>query len=271
MEKQQNKVATLTETEEKLANTLYQAYTTNKPLDVKDWSNQIFDEESAYRVQNQLMKLKNEAVGGYKISLTSEETQKMFASDSPLYGAQVKSRFLHAPANFALSDMLEPLVEVELVFRVDKTLSPDDSFAQLMQKTSVAGALEVPDCRFKDWFPSLEKNLVVSDAAVGGLVVVGDLFSTAVAFENVKDLADVHCNLKFNNESLKKGTSSEVLGNPLKSLRWLVAKLQKHGKNLSVGQYVSTGTFVLPPKLQEGTWSAHFDNGLGNVSLTVTK
>ncbi|MDN2452379.1 2-keto-4-pentenoate hydratase [Lactobacillus sp. UCMA15818] len=271
MEKQQNKLAALTETEETLASTLYQAYTTNKPLDVTDWSTKVSDEESAYRVQNRLMELKNETVGGYKISLTSEETQKMFNSNSPLYGAQVESRFLHSPASFALNNMLEPLVEVELAFRVDKDLNVEDDLEQLMQKTSVAGALEVPDCRFKDWFPSLEKNLVVSDAAVGGLVVVGDLFPTTVVFESVKAVAAVHCNLKFNNESLKKGTSSEVLGNPLKSLQWLVVKLQQHGKQLTAGQYVSTGTFVLPPKLQEGTWSAHFNNGLGDVKLNVTK
>lgn len=270
MEKQQTKLA-LTKTEDLLAKTLYKAYSTNKSLDIADWANKVTDEEGAYHVQSQLMELKNEAVGGYKVSLTSEETQKMFDSHSPLYGAQVESRFLRSPATFSLNKMLEPLVEVELVFRVEKELTNADSLEELMQKTSVAGALEVPDCRFKDWFPSLEKNLVVSDAAVGGLVVVGDLFPTTVVFENVKSVANVHCTLRFESETLKKGHSSEVLGNPLNSLQWLVTKLQQHGKKLSVGQYVSTGTFILPPKLKEGTWVTRFDNGLGEVKLTVTK
>lgn len=257
-----------TATETKFAKALYNALQSQEPLTETDWTDSALNDESAYRVQDVLTNLKNEEVGGYKVSLTSEETQNMFDSDSPLYGAQVKSHFLHAPANVHLSDLMEPLVEVELAFKAKEDLNKNDTLEDLMHKTTVAPALEVPDSRFKDWFPSLSKYMVMSDAAVGGLVVYGNEFDTDL-FNNVEDLTKVNCTLFHNDEELKSGTSSEVLGNPLKSLKWLVDKLSTQGKTLKAGQRVSSGTFVLPPSLTKGSWKATFDNGLGEVDLNV--
>lgn len=83
--------------------------------------------------------------------------------------------FLHQRTS-DLNDLMEPLVEVELAFRATTDLTSNDSLEDLLNKTTVAGALEVPDSRFKDWFPSLGKYNVMSDCAVGGLVVYGKRF-----------------------------------------------------------------------------------------------
>ena len=68
---------------------------------------------------------------------------------------------------------------------------------------------------------------------------------------------------------MKDGESSEVLGNPFKSLQWLVKKLDEQGKTFSKGQMVSSGTFVLPPKLTAGEWEVKFDQGFGNVVVNA--
>lgn len=259
---------TLSKTEEEFAKALFDAWKSQKPLTEKDWTDSAPDDDSAYRVQDQLMKLKDAPVGGYKVSLTSKQTQDMFDSNEPLYGAQLADHFLKAPTSVNLSDLMEPLVEVELAFHAKEDLSPNDSLEDLMNKTTVAPALEVPDSRFKDWFPSLSKYMVMSDAAVGGVVVYGDEFDTSL-FKTVDALENVNCTLSHDGKELKSGKSSEVLGNPLKSLKWLVDKLADQGKTLKEDQRVSSGTFVLPPSLTKGTWQASFDNGLGLVSLEV--
>ncbi|WP_125711983.1 2-keto-4-pentenoate hydratase [Companilactobacillus kedongensis] len=259
---------TLSETETKFAKALFEAWKSQKPLTESDWSNSAPDDNAAYRVQDQLMKLKDGPVGGYKVSLTSKQTQDMFDSDEPLYGAQLADHFLKAPTSVNLSDLMEPLVEVELAFRAKEDLSSDDSLEDLLNKTTVAPALEVPDSRFKDWFPSLSKYMVMSDAAVGGVVVYGEEFDTKL-FKDVATLENVSCTLSHDGKELKSGKSSEVLGNPLKSLKWLVDKLATQGKTLKKDQRVSSGTFVLPPSLTKGNWQAKFDNGLGVVSLDV--
>ncbi|MBA1394838.1 2-keto-4-pentenoate hydratase, partial [Lactobacillus sp. XV13L] len=157
----------------------------------------------------QLTQEKSEAVGGYKVSLTSEETQKMFDSNSPLYGAQVESHFLQSPANFTSNQLMSPLAEVELMFTAQEEVSSGDSLSDLMAKTLVAPAVEVPDSRFSDWFPSLSKYLVVADAAVGGYVVYGKEVKTAEFFNSPEDLAKVKCQLFHDGQYLKDGAATE--------------------------------------------------------------
>lgn len=100
------------------------------------------------------MELKNQPLGGYKVSLTSQETQDMFDSNEPLYGAQVQNHFVQSLANLSLKgDLLDPLAEVELVFKAKEDLQVTDSLEDLRRKTTVAAGVEVPDARFTDWFP----------------------------------------------------------------------------------------------------------------------
>lgn len=259
----------LTATEKKLAETLFSSYTTHQPLQMADYQEMVSTDESAYRVQSYLTELKQDTVGGYKVSLTSPETQAMFDSDSPLYGAQISSHFLPAPANFKADQLMEPLAEVELLFTVQRDLSDSDTPAELLQKTLVAPAIEVPDARFSDWFPALPKHLVMADAAVGGYVVYGQERPAAEIFATPEDVAQVHCQLFHDDQYLKAGAATEVLGNPLKSLHWLTEKLAEQGKALTAGQRVSSGTFLLPENLTAGKWAAKFDCGLGEVRLTV--
>lgn len=259
---------TLTGNQQAFANALTTAFNTRLPLNEDEWTDYAPDENAAYNVQEAFTRLKKGEVGGYKVSLTSKETQDMFDSDEPLYGAEMRDRFLKAPANVNLKDLMEPLVEVEMCFRAKEDLTPNDTLEDLMNKTTVAPALEVPDSRFKDWFPSLSKYMVMSDGAVSGLVVYGDEFDTN-KFGTVDALENVSATLYHDGENLKSGKSSEVLGNPLKSLQWLVNKLDSQGKRLLKDQRVSSGTFVLPPSLTKGEWHATFDNGLGTVNLNV--
>lgn len=251
------------------AQALFEADRSGTPLHERDWTGVVTDDDTAYAVQDQVMKLKSLPVGGYKVSLTSKQTQDMFDADSPLYGQQVDRRFLPAPATVRLAEMMEPLVEVELAFRAKEDLSPDDSLEDLLHKTTVAGALELPDARFADWFPSLGKYNVMADCAVGGRVVYGNEQASDQVFTAVDELATVSAQLFLGDRQLDSGTSSEVLGNPLNSLQWLVRKLADQDKQLRQGQLVSSGTFVLPPKLVQGHWRVHFDHGLGDVELTV--
>lgn len=251
------------------ANALYQAYAKNEPLTESDWTGVVTDDDTAYAVQDQVMQLKGQPVAGYKVSLTSKQTQDMFDADSPLYGQQVAERFLTAPADVNLADLNEPLVEVELAFRAKEDLHSNDSLDDLLHKVTVAGALEVPDARFKDWFPSLGKYNVMSDCAVGGLVVLGTEKDADLVFSDVAAAATVNATLVKDGKELASGTSAEVLGNPLESLKWLVTKLEAQGKGFKAGQVVSSGTFVLPPHLTAGKWEVHFDHELGDVVVNA--
>ncbi|KAI3473625.1 hypothetical protein Pfo_031453 [Paulownia fortunei] len=145
--------------------------------------------EEAYQVQDAVLKQKGEPVAGYKVSLTSPETQAMFDSDSRFIGGQLANKFLPSNTKFHLSDYNEPLVEVEMLFTAKEDLTPDMTPEELLQHTTVAPALELPDARFGNWFPKLDKYLVLSDTAVGAAVVYGTARDGAGL--TLKTLADV--------------------------------------------------------------------------------
>lgn len=263
----------LNERQEELAEALYQAYRhnfygqPNEPLTMSDWEGVVTDDDTAYAVQDAVMAKKMGPVAGYKVSLTSEETQKMFDSDSPLYGAQVAERFVPTPCTLDLRHLNEPLVEVEFCFTAKKDLSADMSLDELLHNCTVAGDMEVPDARFKAWFPTLSKYLVMSDCAVGGYVLYGAPVDGAEL--TVDGMAKVHAKAYHDGEFVKEGDSSEVLGNPVNSLRWLVSKLESQGKRFTKGMHVSVGTVFVPPAFTAGEWRVEFSDPFGTLEVTA--
>lgn len=254
-------------TVQELTTKLFQAFDTNTPLDRDEYVGVVDNFENAYKVQDAVLTQKNAPVAGYKVSLTSQETQDLFNSDSPLYGAQLANRFVQSGFNLDLTAYNEPLVEVELMFTAKKDLTPSMSEVELLQNTTVAPTLELPDARFKNWFPKLDKYLVLCDAAVGGAVVYGNQRDGADL--DLATLARVSAVLSHNDQEVANGVGSEVLGNPVTSLKWLVEKLFSQDKDFPAGTHASTGTFLLPLSLTAGTWKAQFTEGFGSVSVHV--
>ena len=51
-------------------------------------------------------------------------------------------------------------------------------------------------------------------------------------------------------------------------VKWLNKKLHSHGKSLKRGQFISSGTFISPLNLEEGTYTADYDR-VGSVTVKV--
>ncbi|MFT8317463.1 MAG: 2-keto-4-pentenoate hydratase [Sporolactobacillus sp.] len=251
--------------EEELSETLYRAYRDKEPIVWQEVERDALNQQKAYEIQHAFNQAKDERIRGYKISLTSQATQDLFHADSPLYGQIVASSVLKDGARIDRSELNEPLLELELEFTVLEDLLPEDDQQALLEKTELAPGVEIPDSRFKDWFPSLPLELVISDSAVCGRVVVGPPAAKLEAGQ----LANIHARATRDGEAVAEGVSSEVLGNPLHALHWLVQKLAQEGKVLGEGTTISSGTFCLPKKLMRGHYEAVFDQGLGSVSFDV--
>ncbi|MCJ1909582.1 2-keto-4-pentenoate hydratase [Planococcus ruber] len=251
--------------DQRLADTLFEAYIQNKPLS-KDQIPAFLEKEKAYGIQHALTAKKaeaaNEELKGYKISLTSKETQELFNSETPLYGA------LTSPAisggTIELTAMSSPLIELELIFIAQEDLSAEDSVEAILQKTLVAPGIEVPDSRFEDWFPHLSLGQVIADSAVAGKIVIGKP-KEGVQFD---DLDDIQGRLTFNGEEIASDSSKAVLEHPVYAVKWLAEELAKHGLAIKKGMAISSGTFILPKKLEKGLYTASYE-GIGEVSLKV--
>lgn len=223
-----------------LTQALYNAFCTNKPLDMKACSGVLNDYESAYTVQRKFAELKGEPTGGYKISLTSKTTQDMFGTTEPLFGEQTKSHIFAAPCTLELDHMNEPLIEVELsmIPKVDLTSSMSDE--ELLENITVAG------------------GCIIHGTPVDGKTLT------------VAGLNAIRCELFKDGKLIKAGNSTEVLDNPIHALKWLVAALEKRGRQLKAGQVVSSGTFFVPPHLERGEYVARYTGTITeDVKLTV--
>ncbi|MGO1923034.1 MAG: 2-keto-4-pentenoate hydratase [Jeotgalicoccus sp.] len=218
--------------------------------------------EAAYEIQNEILNIQGETQKGYKISMTSAETQGLFDSSEPVYGPFTAAQVI---SGMSLADYNIPLAELELVFYVNETLSMDDDAESILSKCTVAPALELPDGRYTDWFPNISKYEVVADCAVAGAIVIGE--AKSVSYD---ELDNISGKLLFNGEEIKQGQSSEVMGHPVNAMEWLIEKLDSQGKQLEAGQFVSSGTFILPVKLEPGEYEGVFE-GLGSVEIEITK
>lgn len=251
--------------DQQMATILYDAYIEKKQI-TKDQIPALLEKEAAYTIQhaltNKKLELANEELAGYKISLTSPETQQLFNSETPLYGALTTSSIVEK--TIGLSSLSSPLLELELIFIVKEDLSPGDDTDAILAKTSVAPGIEVPDSRFEDWFPKLSLGQVIADSAVAGKIVIGEPKDN-LSYEQLENITG---KLVFNGEEIASGTSSEVLEHPVNAVKWLVNELVGHGLSLKKGMSISSGTFILPKPLEKGLYEASYD-GIGSVSLEV--
>jgi len=251
--------------DKELAHILFEAYINNQQIP-KDHIPATLDKKFAYAIQHAVTDKKatdaNEQLAGYKISLTSKETQELFHSDMPLYGALTTSSL--SDGTIELASMSSPLIEIELVFIAKEELSAEDDVEVILEKTMVAPGIEVPDSRFEDWFPKITLGQVIADSAVAGKIVVGE------PKENItyEQLNQIKGSLTLNGEEVAAGYSSEVLGHPVNAVKWLIQELDEHGLTFKKGMAVSSGTFIMPKQLEKGRYEASYE-GIGSVVLDV--
>lgn len=246
--------------------TLFSSHTKGSTLNRSIAERFNFELETGYRVQELVterkIREKGERVRGYKISLTSTETQGWFGADEPAFGTLTDSNISNGTIH--MSEMSEPLLETELMFHITEDIPHSASNEELLEKVLVAAGIEVPDSRFSDWFPRLSLGTITADNAVAGKIVAA-AEGKKLSYES---LGNIDLKLYLDGKEIAQGNSSEVLGNPLEALKWLVGILGKRGKYLEKGMVVSSGTLVLPLPLQRGTYRATY--GLvGDICLEV--
>ncbi|UXR71614.1 MULTISPECIES: fumarylacetoacetate hydrolase family protein [unclassified Staphylococcus] len=256
----------MTQTSQQLAEQVFQAYKTHQPIPFLNPEENV-DEVLGYQTQDALIAQLKEHhqtdVAGYKVSMTSAETQAYANTHEPAYGTLLKTVIKQSGATVKLGEMFAPLIEPELVFVVTEDLPSDPSVEDVLNHSQLAPAIEVPDARYEDWFPNFTLGDLLSDNTATGLVVVGE----PVAQLDYDKLGAVTMSLKHNGSEVKTGVASEVLGNPVKAVQWLSQKLASHGKSLKKGDVISSGTFIPPIKAEKGTYTVDYKD-VGQVTVT---
>src|SRR5690625_676580 len=101
--------------------------------------NEKLAKSESYQLQKNLVDEKkrifNSNLAGYKISMTSSDTQSITNTHEPAYGRILDYNIQTNTNEVKIDDLLEPLLEPELVFQLNEDLSSDVSYTEIIQKT----------------------------------------------------------------------------------------------------------------------------------------
>jgi 2-keto-4-pentenoate hydratase len=251
---------------EELATRLVRAMSERAPLAIEDFP--VLAEDDAYEVQRAFV---HHLCGdgercrvGFKLSMTSPETQALAAATGPAYGTFTSGTIVRNRTPISLGDFFEPRLELELQVLVEEDLSAGADVDEIVSRCSLAPGIEVPDSRFRGWYGNLPVGHIVSDLGLAGRVVVGE----GTPLSEVTDRPGIRGELHHDDRVVASGDASNVMGDPVNAVRWLAERLAREGRALKQGDVISSGTLCMPVPAAAGRYRATYQ-GIGEVAFSL--
>lgn len=205
--------------------------------------------DDCYRVQRAWVQLKlseGRTRIGRKIGLTSRAMQQIANITEPDYGVLLDDMLIAEGSTIAPDRFIQPLVEVELAFILNKELSgPNVSIFDVLDATDwVVPAIEIIDARIERIDPETKSQRrvldTIADNAANGGIVIG---ARPVRPESI-DLRWVGAILHKNGGVEETGLAAGVLNHPANGIAWLARKLSAWDEHLSAGEIILAGSFT---------------------------
>jgi 2-keto-4-pentenoate hydratase len=248
-----------------IVETFHAAYDDGEPIVPDSLPTELTIEEG-YAVQDAVVDRRTRADGeivGYKIGFTNEAVQSDLGVDEPVYG-RLLSATVGTDDPVDGEDLIDPLIEPEIVFVLDRPLSPPVTRLDVAAATRfVAPAIEIVDSRIADW--SFGAGEAVADNALAAALRVGD-----PAPIGSRDLALEGVEVRIADDRRATGAGGAVLGHPADAVAWLAEALDARGDGLDAGDIVTTGSITEPLPIESGETVAARFSSLGTVVVHVS-
>jgi 2-keto-4-pentenoate hydratase len=200
---------------------------------------------------------------GRKIGLTSKTVQQQLGVDQPDYGTLFSDTEIGHGDSIRREQFIAPRVEAEIALVLERDITESDaSVSEIMRAVAfVVPALEIVDCRIKDW-----KITIVDTIADNG---ASSRFVLGMQPRRLHDLDLENCGMTLfrNNEVASIGTGSACLGHPLKAAQWLARTLVTDGEPLRAGDIILTGALGPMVEARSGDLFESHIGGLSSVRL----
>lgn len=199
------------------------------------------DLNEGYEIQAALMTLRRMPVAGFKLGLTSEKAQRTADTFAPIVGRLAPIDIRRSPARIALPTKHLRIVEAEVIFELGSDLpagyAPYSEQRVMASVSRVFAGIELCNTRFDE---NIEPSLpcLVADNSNADVIVVGD----PLPEQDLASLPDISVTLQRRGHPDIRGSTQNVLGNPLRALTWLANWLARRGEALKRGQLVSSGS-----------------------------
>jgi 2-keto-4-pentenoate hydratase len=126
-------------------------------------------------------------------------------------------------------------------------------------------SIEVPDSRYKD-FTRVGAAQLIADTACASWLVLGP--AVEVPWRHIDLSAHVVKGLR-NGEQVAEGTGKAVLGDPRRALHWFVNEASRFCGGVKAGQFVTTGTCIVPLAISPGDEVTADYGPLGRISCRI--
>jgi len=239
----------------------------------------------AYAIQDELARLLDFDVAGWKIGMASPASLRDAGIDEPIPGRLFTQTLAQSPATFAAGAFASPMVESEFAFRL---IDPLPARVEPYSRDEVAAvavlhlAIEIGDFRIASLLnafigvsPALDNPATIpleplswiADNGGGGGFVAG----MEVAEWQRLDLQNHPIELRVNGELATPGLKGEARCDPLGVLQWTANHLSQRNIGLATGAFVTTGTATTPTLVTAGTEAVALFEGLGEVCVSFSR
>ncbi|MCB1337539.1 MAG: fumarylacetoacetate hydrolase family protein [Maritimibacter sp.] len=204
---------------------------------------------------------------GRKIGLTSAAVQAQMGVDQPDYGMLFADMEYADGETIPAGRLIQPKVEAEVAFVVDRDLPRDDMTAsELMRAIDCAlPAMEIVDSRISDWKIGILDT--IADNASSGVYVLG------TRPVRLADFDPRLCGMVMerNGAPVSFGAGVACMGNPLIAALWLARRMAEVGRPLAAGDVILSGALGPMVAAQPGDLFRVAINGLGQISTRFEK
>lgn len=208
-----------------------------------------------YAIQKHIMRLTSKPLFGWKIAATSVAGQQHINVTRPLAGRILDERVTRSGEKVSLGPSRMKVAELEFVFRIGQSVKPRaDPYSTSEAMDLVDGlflGVEVPDSRYED-FTKVGAAQLIADNACADRFVIGP--EVTADWRNADLTKHEVKGWKKGDEAfaVRIGSGKEVLGDPKIALTWIVNELSNNGMELGKGEFVTTGTCVVPIPIEPG-------------------
>ena len=211
---------------------------------------------AGYAIQARLPEASGREVLGWKIAATSAAGQAHINVSGPLAGRIFSGQVLAAGAEVPAKGNRMRVAETEMAFMMGQNLPARDTpYTEQEVMAAVRGlhpSIEIPNSRFAEFTQAGEAQLLADNACAHQFM----LGQAAADGWRTLDLSShpVHAQVTRRDGSrwTRQGSGAAVLGDPRTALTWLVNELSAIGVGLKAGQFVTTGTCMVPLEISEG-------------------
>jgi len=247
---------------------LLKAYEEAKPTDSPTSRIGELSVEQAYDVQAMLVenRIRNgEHIVGWKVGVTSQAVMGQLKMDEPIFGCMTSRSHYSYLREVEASGFCKLGVEGEIAFVMQKPLSgPGITSSDVIMATSgIMGAVELVDCRIKDWKINISE--AIADNSLHAGVILGPFMRPVTGF----DLRQEGVVMSKNGRLLASACGVEALGNPINVVTWLANKLSEFDRQIQPGEIILTGSltkffFVEPGDIMDISYSS-----LGSIQFSI--